>query len=111
MFEHRNNFFKQVSLIFGQIVFMHMRKENISFTELQNRVSKLGYKCSYNGLYQSLIGNNTGANNLFYWQRIFEALQIEINAQTFAQTLQDSQHFNTSFKAAKQAKKDAKKLK
>lgn len=81
-----------------------MRRENISFTDLQERILKLGYKCTYNGLYQSLIGNNTGANNLFYWQRIFEALSINIDVDTFAQLLQESQQYNIDFKAKKQAK-------
>jgi hypothetical protein len=88
---------------------MKMRIENITFYELKRRVEVLGYKCSYHGLYQSVIGNNTRANNLFYWQRIFEALQIDISVDTFAQTLQDSQQFNANFKAAKAAKKEAKK--
>jgi hypothetical protein len=108
-YTHRNKFIFQFGSIFGSIVLHHIRLNKISVQELLNKLIERGHKYTYKGLYSSLIGRNFAANNIKYWQKIYEVLNIEIDAQTFAQTLQDSQQFNANFKALKQAKKDAKK--
>jgi len=107
-YTHRNKFIFQFGSIFGSIVLHHIRLNEISIQELLNKLIERGHKYTYQGLYSSLIGRNFAANNIKYWQKIFEVLNIEIDAQTFAQTLLNSQEFNAQFKAKKEAKKQAK---
>jgi hypothetical protein len=104
-----NKFTLECCNIFGSIILAHIRQKNISVAELSNNLLMYGKNYNYRSLYIGLTGNNVYIKDFRYFQRIFEVLNIEINAQTFAQTLQDSQQFNANFKALKQAKKDAKK--
>lgn len=103
-YTHRNKFIFEFGKIFGSVVLYHIRTNEISVQELLNKLTDAGHKYSYQGLYSSLIGRNFVANNIKYWQKIYEVLEIEIDSHTFAQLLQDSQHFNANFKAKKQAK-------
>jgi len=111
MYEHCDNFLKQTNIILGSIVRAKIYSEGLTLAEVSRRLNaKFGINASRHGITQAILGNNRNVSrNLLYWQKIYEVLNIEIDAQTFAQTLQDSQQFNTCFKALKQAKKDAKK--
>lgn len=103
-----NKFTLQCCNIFGSIILAHIRQNNISVSELSKNLLVYGKNYNYRSLYIGLTGCNVYIKDFRYFQRIFEVLNIEIDAQTFAQILQDSQTFNAQFKAKKEAKKQAK---
>jgi len=103
-----NKFTLECCNIFGSIILAHIRQNNISVSELSKNLLVYGKNYNYRSLYIGLTGNNVYIKDFRYFQRIFEVLNIEIDAQTFAQTLLNSQEFNKDFKAKKEAKKQAK---
>lgn len=99
-----NHFNLECCKIFGCIILAHIRRENISVAQLSKMLLPFGKSYNYRSLYIGLTGFNSYVKDFRWFKKIFEVLEIEIDSHTFAQLLQDSQHFNANFKAKKQAK-------
>lgn len=103
-YTHRNKFIFEFGKIFGSIVLHHIRTNEISVQELLNKLTDAGHKYSYQGLYSSLIGRNFVANNIKYWQKIYEILDINLDVNKFSDLLSNSIEFNNDYLAKKRNK-------
>lgn len=108
MYEHCDNFLKEINIVLGSIVRAKIYSSGLTVAEVSKRLKdKFGLNATRHGITQAILGNNRNiSRNLLYWQKIYEVLEIEIDSHTFAQLLQESQHFNADFKAKKQAKSE-----
>jgi hypothetical protein len=89
-------FNKVLAGFLAEIVFYHIRSNNIKIASLQRLLELKGFKVSYEGLRSSLNAHNIACYNFVYWSRIYEALNINIDSG-FIDLYIKAKEYNTKY--------------
>jgi hypothetical protein len=96
-YEYREKFNVTLTSILSEIVFYHVRSNNITLANLVRQLNEKGFKVSYQGLRSSLDNRNISCYNYIYWSRIFELLNIDFNKSNVIELYQIAKEYNKAY--------------